>query len=53
MKIAIKIKTANWDHFRYKPIELLFLIDLEIVPASIAIVEKIKKETNIKINPKI
>ena len=45
MKIAIKIKTANWDHFRYKPIELLFLIDLEIVPASIAIVEK-NKERN-------
>jgi len=53
MKIAIEMKTTNWDHFRYKLILLLFFKDLEIVPASIAIAEKIKRETNIKINPKI
>lgn len=53
MKIDIKMKTTNWDHFRYKLILLLFFKDLEIVPASIAIPEKIKKEINIKINPKI
>ena len=47
------MKTKNWDHFRYKLIFLLFFKELEIVPASIAIVEKIKSETNIKINPKI
>ena len=47
------MKTINWDHFRYKLIFLLFFKELEIVPASIAIVEKIKRETNIKINPKI
>jgi len=51
--MAIKIKTIIWDHFKYTPILLLFFIVLEIKPASMAIKEKIKKETTIKINPKI
>lgn len=51
IKIAIATNTIICVHFKYNPIFLWLLIYVEILPAKIAIVENISKETNININP--